>query len=61
MEQMLPLCLCPLSAFPAFASGILSVCAWGLEAEGRTGPSNQGAVGEQELTDASDFSRIRTP
>lgn len=37
------------------------MCAWGLEAEGRTGPSNQGAVGEQELTDASDFSRIRTP
>lgn len=25
------------------------------------GPSDQGAVGEQELADASDFSRIRPP
>lgn len=39
----------------------LSTCAWGLEAEGRTGPSDQRAIGEQEMAVASDFCRIRIP
>lgn len=39
----------------------LSTCVWGLEAEERTGPSDQGAIGEQGMAVASDFCRIRIP
>lgn len=42
-------------------SSPLSTCAWGLETEVRTGPSDQGAMGEQEMAVASDFCRIRIP
>lgn len=39
----------------------LSTCVWGLDTEERTGPSDQGAIGEQEMAVASDFCRIRIP
>lgn len=59
-EQMLPLYLCPLSAKHFLPLLVSSLCVHG-EAEARTGPSDQGAVGQQELAGVSDSGRIRTP
>lgn len=59
-EQMLPLYLCPPSAQHFLPLLVSSLCVHG-EAEARTGPSDQGAVGQQELAGVSDSGRIRTP
>lgn len=60
VEQMLPLYLCPLPVKHFLPMLVSSLCVHG-EAEARTGPSDQGAVGKQELAGVSDFGRIRTP
>lgn len=59
-EQMLPLYLCLLSAKHFLPLLVSPLCVHG-EAEARTGPSDQGAVGQQELAGVSDSGRIRTP
>lgn len=60
VEQMLPLYLCPLPVKHFLPMLVSSLCVHG-EAEARMGPSDQGAVGQQELAGVSDFGRIRTP
>lgn len=60
VEQMLPLYLCPLPVKHFLPMLVSSLCVHE-EAEARTGPSDQGAVDEQELAGVSDFGRTRTP
>lgn len=60
VEQMLPLYFCPLPVKHFLPMLVSSLCVHG-EAEARMGPSDQGAVGQQELAGVSDFGRIRTP